>query len=661
MSAIGSLRYRRGTAVLLATIIFVAGLSLVLLSPVASNVLLSVRIGVIDSGIDMDQDLMLRTVAQRSFISISNGYSSDDISTVDSRPNGTRHGTNVARIVIQSSPNAVIVNAKVVSEDNTATPWAISEAVQWCVEEGCTVINLSIGGPHILHDPVVDAIRYAHKRGVSVVAAVGNAHLANLALATVKVPATMLEVISVAAVDENLHPYDWSVQGPLRDGSLKPDVSAPGFYVDNQGRSYGTSFAAPRVTSAVVSLITLCVMNGWRWSPGMVKAAVLAGARPLQHPEYLVGQGLIDPQASAECVRMASRRDGLPLLSYVTPRRAPYQFERWFTNSTYSVRISVFSSSLDSWNISYVGPGSEFVVGPSQMTIDQTASFELRVEVPVDFVLGEFDVGVFMASRGYSGMYTRVSFTPHRSIARIAFDTSRSSWQMDSIYGQFRLFYGIATSLGISVEEIREEERITFQLLSRYDAVIVLDPCSKVISYGSGITTESLYYTLAEIQAYLDYYRAGGSLFIVVAGAGSTSVVSVNQLLGAFNASLTDDSLPPIRIVVNGIDSTMLIYGTGPHPVTLNVMCFDYLGSTLNYSSPLMPIAWATVTIQDAAGVSRVNKTVMVAGESGMGGRLLITGSNYFLDNFGLSDVYHSITGNYLLVRQILQWLAHLS
>lgn len=653
---------RRGMAILILTMIIVATSAVLLVLSPYSPPKAPVRVAVIDSGLDVESEFVGRVIAQKSFVNRSLGYDGDDLTTTDSRPMGLQHGTLVARIILDGSAQAVVAAAKVVTSQNSATELGIVEAIRWSVSElECEVINLSIGGSPVRGSPIERAIRWASGLGVSVVAAAGNNGFGGRGGSSIEFPATMLEVVTVAGVDEDGLPYDWSGRGPLRNGTAKPDLSALGYYADTSGIAYGTSYAAPRVSSGVVELITHCRSEGWNWTPGMVKAALLAGATHLSSQPYEVGAGRLDISSSIKYIDSCPKRSGLPLVCWMTPSKSPYDFERVFVNSTNTVELSVFSSSNDTWEVFYQGSAEPWIRGPTHIFVNQSASFSVRIHVTSSGRLEDLRADVMIVSEGYPYVRAQFSFDARPFLSKIAFDTSHSSWWFDSIYGQFREFYEIATETGIAVEQLRFPTDITPERLSAYDVVVILDPCSKIGSYENG--TSGIYYlgySQEELAAYDQYWQSGGNLFLVGISAGSTQLDSANSLFSLFNVSLNNDQIPAVRISVNGIDATAVINVVDEHNVTQGVNYFDYLGASLNCSGSAESIAWALVRTLDAEGnVQFVNRTVLAAVESGTGSRLIATGSNYFLDNWGLTGGYHDYTSNAKLARQILLWLIH--
>ncbi len=279
-----------------------------------------VRVAVIDSGIDlMHPDLVRRVALAKSFV----GTSAQD----------TRgHGTIVAGIIAAEldnstgiaglAPAAELLVAKVVSPGGTIAVEAEARAIRWAVDNGARVINISLGG---LRDPrrpsrdtysrlEEEAIRYAVKRGVVVVAAVGNADQAprtpwNFA----SYPAALPHVLGVSALTRS----GGSPAFSNRD-AVYNDVAAPGEDILStfprsitaarpgcQEQGYtpcasdefrppdGTSFAAPQATAV---------------------AANLLGVRPLLRPEQvtaIVERTAVDATAASGCRSCPLGRDAL--------------------------------------------------------------------------------------------------------------------------------------------------------------------------------------------------------------------------------------------------------------------------------------------------------------------------------------------------------------
>ncbi|TFG99395.1 hypothetical protein E4H12_02935 [Candidatus Thorarchaeota archaeon] len=655
---------RRGTALLVITIIIISTLGILqAIPPTYPEPELDVRVAIIDSGINIDTELETRVIAQKCFINTSFGYPETSNDTTDSRPGNSLHGTYIAKIIAEGSPDAAIINAKVVSSDDLATIVGIVEAIRWAVlEENCSIINLSLGIGLITTDLVGDAVKWAFARGVCVVAAAGNEGQDGIAGSSVDSPAAYDEVIAVAGIDSQLAPYGFSGRGPLRDRILKPDISVWGYYANNGGTVFGTSFAAPIICASAVKIIAHCINNGWSWTPGMIKAALMISALHIPYEEYEVGAGLVNINSALEYVDNAQKIDGVPLISVLTPTNGPFSFEHWFVNQSVSVPISIFASSNTTFNLAYRGPHAHWIHGPSEVTINQTGRVLLEVHVVASDDIEDVDAWVTFISPNYINMRTSFDFDASVPYKKIAIDTSHTPWAIDSIYGQFRELAQRISELGSLVDELGRLSEITFELLSQYDAVFVMDPCAwAYIMVNNTVSQNAMYsYSQDEIDAYVEYWEQGGGLFLVGLSNDSLDLSSANDLFSAFNITLNYDHVPPITITINGVPSTSPITKMHDHRVTAFIDSFDYNGCSLNYTDDAFELAWSEIFWTDENDtIHKENRTVLVGLENQLGGRLLATGSNFFVDNWALNGLYHS-KENWIFVLQALYWLIHI-
>jgi hypothetical protein len=526
------------------------------------------------------------------------------------------------------------------------------------------VINLSLGLAPIVDDYIGDTIRWAFERGVSIIAAAGNGGDGGIAGSSIDSPAIYSEVIAVAALDESNTLYSFSSVGPLRNRIMKPDVAAKGYYNDNGRTVAGTSFAAPVVTAGVARIISHCLSNGWSWTPGMIKASILISAIQLPYEEWQVGAGLFHLDASLLYIDSVQKPDGLPLLAATTPREGPFSFERIFVNHTTLIPVSIYSSSNVTFDIAYRGRNSEWIHGPSQVVVNQTSSITMKLEVIANDTLEDLEASVSFYAAGYLSMSLLLEFDAQAPHKTVAFDISHTPWAIDSSYGQFRELYHILTKVGIAVDELRFPENITLDLFSRYDAIFLLDPCAwgYLVDYdGIEFHKTGIYdYNAAEINTYESYYDQGGSLFFTALPNNSIDHNAVSDLFTAFNLTLNDDTIPVISIVINGIPNTELVTNMIDHIVTRMVDSFDYNGCSLNYTGDAYEMAWVEVMERyDNGTIYTVNKTVLVGSENSNGGRFIATGSNFFLDNWALNNMYRS-DQNFKIVLQSVYWLLHI-
>ncbi|MHA1964930.1 MAG: S8 family peptidase [Candidatus Thorarchaeota archaeon] len=610
--------------------------------PLSDGPLTKVRVAVLDSGVNIDLTLQGRVVEEKSFIEPQYGYDETDTTTTDSQPDNVPHGTMVASLVVET-PNAQIVNGKVMSENGTATSIGLAAAVYWAVEQDCGVITMSLGSSPVLGDPLEEAIEWAFARGVVVVSSAGNEGESGVAGNSISSPAIFDKCIAVAALYENGEPAEFSSTGPTFDRYMKPDISAYGWVTDSSSRYYGTSFASPRVAGAAARLIGYSIDNNITYTPGSIMTALMKGADPIiGYPSYVVGTGKLNAQNAITLLDTTSQEGELPALSLAFPATLPIDYEKLFYDDTYEFNVKLLTSGSTSFTVTITGDSPGIFNIPSNIDVNQSLLIPLTVDMPSSgpSVLNNT---IQFSSVEFGETSLDVSFELSSAIARVAFDISHSSWSIDSYFGQFREFYKELTANDISVAEIRNSTATTLAVLQQFDSVVILDPC--VYDYNETIPTAATTYSLpfsgAEKQAYEDYYDAGGGIFLATLGSSFSNITQVNDFLSFTGFELTGVEVP------DG-SNPAFIDDLEAHIITSGVSGFHYLGATLN-----IPV--------DGDPLARYHPSAPVMGykEGSGGGRIVVTGTNFFIDNYALVGEYGD-GDNALIALRIVLWIAGL-
>ncbi len=191
----------------------------------------AMRVAVIDSGIDAGHpEFAGRIFKAQSFVGGS------------ARRDRHGHGTFIAGLIAASLNNgagisgmafpAQLLIARVVRPDGVVPLEAEARAIRWAVDQGATVINLSLGG---VRDPIdrsrdsfspleASAVEYAIRKGVIVVAAVGNGDNApEQPWRYASYPAALPHVLGVSAFSRDGSVPTFSNRDPVFN-----DVAAPG-------------------------------------------------------------------------------------------------------------------------------------------------------------------------------------------------------------------------------------------------------------------------------------------------------------------------------------------------------------------------------------------------------------------------------------------------
>lgn len=175
-----------------------------------------VTVAVIDTGISQVPDLKDTTFVK--------GY--DFVNDKIDASDDAGHGTHVAGTIAQSTNNgygvagiayqASLMPLKVLAASGGGTVADIAEAIKFAADNGADIINMSLGGPGE-SSIMEEAIDYAHRKGVFIVAAAGNSN-ENAA----SYPARYPHVVGVSAVDSA------GIKAPYSNFGAGVDIAAPG-------------------------------------------------------------------------------------------------------------------------------------------------------------------------------------------------------------------------------------------------------------------------------------------------------------------------------------------------------------------------------------------------------------------------------------------------
>ncbi len=236
------------------------------------------RVGIVDTGVShLQSSITANIVAKESFV--PNSPTIDDMPTLlDSNNNGildegAGHGTMVAGIILQLSPNTPLVIAKSADSDGMSSSWLVMKGVVFCVENGSKIINISLGSPDRLAG-FSSFMDWVGKANVTIISPIGNNNL-NMTL----FPAGYSSVINVAGLlpDNTRAPFsNW-------DSSARVAAPATGilsaWWDGGTAIWSGTSFSAPLATGCLA--IALAVNPAK--SPSAIRSAFTNSGRNIDN------------------------------------------------------------------------------------------------------------------------------------------------------------------------------------------------------------------------------------------------------------------------------------------------------------------------------------------------------------------------------------------
>ncbi|MEV7417798.1 S8 family serine peptidase [Streptomyces sp. NPDC089919] len=379
-----------------------------------------VKIAVLDTGVDAKHpDLAGKILAQKNF------------STAADAADHFGHGTHVASIAAGTgaasggkfkgvAPGAALLSGKVLDDDGFGDDSGILAGMQWAVDQGADVVNLSLGGgdqPGI--DPLEAAVNKLSKKGVLFAIAAGNAGSPG----SVGSPGSADAALTVGAVDDHDKLAPFSSRGPrVGDGAVKPDVTAPGVditaaaapgsviekEVGQNPPGYltisGTSMATPHVAGAAA----LLKQQHPQWKGAELKGVLTASTKPGAYSPFEQGSGRIavdralHQKVVAEPVSVSFGRqqwphtDDKPVTKKVTYRN--------LTGKAVTLALSVRSSGPDR----KPAPAGFFTLGATEVTVPArgTAAVDLTADTRLGGTLDGAYSAYVVATGGGQGVRT---------------------------------------------------------------------------------------------------------------------------------------------------------------------------------------------------------------------------------------------------------------
>lgn len=227
-----------------------------------------VRVGMIDSPIDTGHPTIRENIAD-----------------TQDNTGGETHGTWIAGAICASDTETRKGRVRGVAPDvdlysygalrgGAASAGTIIEGIEWCIDQGCDIVNLSLGGPHsAVLESVVDDARQA---GVLPIVSSGNSGPAG---GTVTCPAHHDAAVAVGSVNLEGQIAAFSSRGPgWVDAPTKPEMTA-----------YGGASIVAEPNQQIIESVLGPAANG--------------------DYQFLVGTSMASPQAAgAAALRVAATR-----------------------------------------------------------------------------------------------------------------------------------------------------------------------------------------------------------------------------------------------------------------------------------------------------------------------------------------------------------------
>ena len=212
-----------------------------------------IRIAVIDSGVAAGHPHVGAVATGTSLVGDDPNDSADRLG----------HGTAVFAAIREKAPGAALIPVRVLDRQLATSAAILAQAINWAVNAGVHIVNLSFGTTNVAHLPLFEAsLLAAHTAGILVVSASAQGD-------TRWIPGSMPGAVGVIAADDAPRHGIAVVSGPLGGTLAAAPFPRPIAGVPVERNLSGVSFAVANATG----IIALALQAG---APPNSAAALMA-------------------------------------------------------------------------------------------------------------------------------------------------------------------------------------------------------------------------------------------------------------------------------------------------------------------------------------------------------------------------------------------------
>jgi subtilisin len=231
-----------------------------------------VTVAIVDSGVERDHPAVGGRLVHSVSVSLPPGDEDPVVADDPAALDVVGHGTACAGIIHALAPGADIVSVRVLGPDNRGKGSVFAAGLEWAIEHGANVVNLSLSSKsEALFGAFHDIVDHAYFSNVLLVSAANN-------VPGPSYPSLFSSVISVAAHDV-ADPWTWFYNPfpPVEFGAYGLDV--PVAWKDGSRIvATGNSFAAPHI-AGIATLIRARHPAATPFEVKAILAATATGAR----------------------------------------------------------------------------------------------------------------------------------------------------------------------------------------------------------------------------------------------------------------------------------------------------------------------------------------------------------------------------------------------
>lgn len=645
----------------------------------------NVIIGSVDTGIansSYPSEFGSKLLAEKSFVTTQNGYGGTDLTIKDTIGHGTETASVAAGYKYGMAPGAYLVASKIYNNSITGnagypgeeTTSGVVNGIIFCAQQGAKIINLSFGQySNIANDGrqyIVDKL--SKEQNIIFTISAANEGESGIDGASIGTPGTAFQAITVAASQDANTMAPFSSSGIRVDYTVKPDVTAPGVNIPTiLGLGSGTSFSAPIVAGGIAVILDGLTRSGKNYTVGAIKAALLETANPIgDYPVWYQGAGMVNFTAAYLLLMGKPLTNNVPTVVTAFPKNLPISpLNNLFNDQTVPFNLTVVSSQYDQAIISLHGIPSETMSFNSQQYFNASERLSLLFHPTSTTLPGTYSGYLLLTFNSGQVVNVTIQFSVKSPILKILFDETRNGFvntklagkssvnladpwgDTTFLLGQYRYFYSILAMNDISVTPFFKGSYTNLTYLNQFDEIMFPYPNSKITNTFTDWYNNSLFngtFTLTEptllfsqneintLNTYIQGQTKG--ILILTSDQQFTNTTAFNSFLNSFGLGF-DLSNPSVTIDKEpfSISSTNSIFS--------NISSLDYYGTTftsVNYNPNVQSL--------------ENGKFLLYNGYDQAKGRILVSGSAYFAENFMLNPYHDNYVNDCKFLLNILTW-----
>ncbi len=597
------------------------------------------KVAILDTGIKTDHPALNVTMSNVDRITHAWNFIGNSADIEDD--NG--HGTSVAGIIGGNglydyhrgvAPNCSFMIGKILDYNGVGTTELLIEGIDWAIENGADIINLSLGTIVTDKDsPEIEAVNNAVGNDTIVCVAAGNARgkeeLNYNDLYTILTPGIAKQAITVGAIDNNHVLYKYSSAGPVainyndtndtfifdeidsKNTWLKPDVVAPGVMINTTAfESQKTTIASgTSYSTAVISGVCALLKEKYPENkPSTFKASFLETSIDIS-PE------IISPLGESLELTISSKYQGAGLVNAtaassflinpppltIWPNKVPFTKEVFHVNEYDSFFISIYvNSPINSISVRFYDALKPYIAFSYVPRSPKVGQYDILMNLATTKgVNGQYDFPVNF-NDGFTDHELEVSLFVTKGRGRMLFDCNEIGDNINySMYGNLNSLLDISRYFGF-IPSVLSKDGVPTPLstlnLKHYEAITI-------INHNNSLIQE---FTLDDEETILNYIlpnveNNGGT--IILLPTRSSDIVGLNSMLESFNITYSSLSVENESLDLSLYDHSLtsvynpieIISLSSPFEVlkendTINTIAdrFVYLESGLNEGSLLL-------------------------------------------------------------------------